>query len=151
MPEEAALRAIVARALAVDADARYPTAAAMLRDLDEYAGRARIMTSALALGDWLSTTFGADIIARRRARERAVSALEKGALVVAELIPPPPPPPAAPPATAVDAAAPVERPARADLAALVVRARRERTGAAMALLALGVVAIAAVLLALTMR
>jgi serine/threonine-protein kinase len=149
LAEEASLRAIVARALAVDPDARYPTAAAMLRDLDEYAGRAKIMTSALALGDWLSTTFGAEIIARRRARERAVAALEKGAPVVAEPIanagvgahgarsPAGPPP-----------QSPVE--GRAAVLPAPLAARKDRAGA-LALVALGVVAIAAVLLALTMR
>jgi serine/threonine protein kinase len=156
LPEEAALRAIVARALSVDPDARYPTAAAMLRDLHEYAGRARIMTSALALGDWLSTTFGADVIARRRARERAVSALEKGAPVVAEPIVQAARASEVTPAAAVATAAPVDAAqgrSEAASGAVAVRSRkaRDRAGAALALVALGVVAIAAVLLALTLR
>ncbi|HEY4014836.1 MAG TPA: serine/threonine-protein kinase [Polyangiaceae bacterium] len=154
LPEEAALRAIVARALATDPDGRYPTAAAMLRDLDEYGARAKIMTSALAVGDWLSTTFGADIIARRRARERAVSALERGAPVVAEPIAPSAPPATvaaevdAPPANTVEGQA---QPVSEALAAASKKKAKDRASAALALVALGVVAIAAVLLALTMR
>jgi hypothetical protein len=54
----------------------------MQRDLEGYAIRAKLMTSPLQLGDWLTQTFGQDIVERRRARERAAAALEKGALVV---------------------------------------------------------------------
>ncbi len=77
VPDPERLRAVVGRALAVDRDARYPSAAAMLRDLESYAAGARLMTSPLQLGDWLASTFGADIVERRRARERAVAALEQ--------------------------------------------------------------------------
>jgi serine/threonine protein kinase len=82
LPGDEQLRQIVAKALSVDRDARYPSAAAMHRDLDEYAVRARLMTSPLKLGDWLTQTFGTDIVAQRRARERAAAALEKGAPLV---------------------------------------------------------------------
>jgi serine/threonine-protein kinase len=82
LPAEDGLRAIVSRALAVDRDARYPSAAAMQRDLEGYAIRAKLMTSPLQLGDWLTATFGQEIVAQRRARERAAAAIEKGALVV---------------------------------------------------------------------
>jgi len=84
LPEEQKLRAIVTRALATDREQRYASAAAMLRDVEGYAASARLMTSPLALGDWLETTFGDDILARRRGRERAVSALERGAPVVVQ-------------------------------------------------------------------
>jgi serine/threonine protein kinase len=106
LPEEQKLRAIVTRALAADREQRYASAAAMLRDLEAYAASARLMTSPLALGDWLEKTFGEDILARRRGRERAVSALERGAPVVVQPIavqalaqpaaPAPPTPAAAP-------------------------------------------------------
>jgi hypothetical protein len=45
------------------------------------------MTSPLALGEWLKSTFGEEILARRRARERATEALEKGAPLVLEAVP----------------------------------------------------------------
>jgi serine/threonine-protein kinase len=48
--------------------------------------RARLMTNALTLGHWLTTMFGEEIIARRRSRERAVAALERGAPLVIEPI-----------------------------------------------------------------
>ena len=84
LPAEATLRAIVARALSRERDARYASAADMLRDLEGYAASAKLMTSPLQLGEWLEKTFGEEIVARRRARERAVAALEKGAPVVVE-------------------------------------------------------------------
>jgi serine/threonine-protein kinase len=89
LPEEAALRAVVEKALARDREGRYPTAGAMLRDLEAYAAKARLMTSPLQLGDWLEKTLGEDILARRRARERAATALEKGAPLVVQAIPVP--------------------------------------------------------------
>jgi len=89
LPDEERLRAIASKALAPDRDARYPSAAAMLRDLEGYAVSARLMTSPLQLGDWLEKTFGEEILARRRVRERAAAALEKGAPVVVQAIAPP--------------------------------------------------------------
>src|SRR5580693_5852040 len=71
LPSAAKLRRIVAKALAPQPHARYPSAAAMHRDLDGYAVAARLMTSPLSLGDWLKDTFGESIITQRRARERA--------------------------------------------------------------------------------
>jgi serine/threonine-protein kinase len=92
LPGEDALHAIARKALAVDRAARYPSAAAMLRELEGYAATARLMTSPLQLGDWLEKTFGEEILARRRARERAAAALERGApLVVSPIVPPAPP------------------------------------------------------------
>jgi serine/threonine protein kinase len=81
LPEEAALRALVMRALAVDRAERYPSAAAMLDDLEEYVVLAKLRASPIELGDWMVRTFGEEIIERRRARERALSALERGAPV----------------------------------------------------------------------
>jgi serine/threonine-protein kinase len=89
LPEEGQLRAILAKALARDRESRYPSAAAMLREIEEYASAARMMTSPLQLGEWLERTFGEEILVRRRARERAVSALERGPLVEIEPIVPP--------------------------------------------------------------
>ncbi len=97
LPDPDKLRAIVSKALARARADRYPSAAAMLRDLEGYAASARLMTSPLALGDWLEKTFGADILAKRRTRERAAAALEKGAPVVVQAIAASPLPPALPP------------------------------------------------------
>jgi len=89
-PEEQSLRIVLGKALAVDREKRYRSAAAMLRDLEAYGSRAKLMTSALSLGQWLTATFGEEVIARRRARERAVAALEKGAPLGIEPIAPTP-------------------------------------------------------------
>jgi serine/threonine protein kinase len=86
LPAEDKLRRIVAKALAPQPHARYPSAAAMQRDLDNYAMTAKLMTSPLELGEWLKSTFGEEIIARRRSRERATVALEKGAPLVLETV-----------------------------------------------------------------
>jgi serine/threonine-protein kinase len=86
LPEEQALCAILDKALATDRDERYGSIGAMLRDLEVYTARARLMTNALMLGHWLTTTFGEEVIARRRSRERAVAALERGAPLVMEPI-----------------------------------------------------------------
>jgi serine/threonine protein kinase len=99
LPSEDQLRRVVARALAVDRSARYPSAAAMQRDLDDYATGAKLMPSPLQIGDWLAKTFGEEILARRRARERAAAALEQGALVRMEAIASPISPPPAPSST----------------------------------------------------
>ncbi len=90
LPAEEKLQQIVAKALARDREARYPSAAAMQRDLGDYAISAKMMTSPLRLGEWLKATFGEDILARRRARERASAALELGAPVVFHEVTPPP-------------------------------------------------------------
>jgi serine/threonine protein kinase len=89
MPEAEELGRIVGKALTVDREARYASAGAMLRDLDAYAARARLVTSTIALGEWLAKSFGADIVTQRRSRERAVAALERGAPAVVEVIAPP--------------------------------------------------------------
>ncbi len=66
LPEGEKLKAIVDKALAPDREARYASAAAMLRDLEGYAAAARLMTSPLQLGDWLERTFGEEIVEKRR-------------------------------------------------------------------------------------
>jgi serine/threonine-protein kinase len=86
LPAHGDLRRVLARALAPDRDARYLSASMMQRELEEYAIRAKLMTSPLQLGEWLSKTFGEDIVAQRRSRERAAEALEKGAPLVLETV-----------------------------------------------------------------
>jgi serine/threonine protein kinase len=155
LPEEAALRAIVGKALATDRDARYPSAAAMLRDLDEYAARAKLMTSALQLGDWLATTFGAEIVSRRRGRERAMSALERGAPLVAEPIAPGRAPQPSPPNADAPAASDDPRPSLVGPAAesptKARKGRDRRAAPAIALMAVGIVTLAAAALAFTLK
>jgi eukaryotic-like serine/threonine-protein kinase len=86
--EEATLHGIVSRALAAERDERYPSAGAMLRDLELWAGRAQMRASPLRLGAWLMDHFGADMVAARRSRERALRALELGpALMIAPILP----------------------------------------------------------------
>jgi eukaryotic-like serine/threonine-protein kinase len=102
LPAEDALRKVIKKALAKQRDARYPSAAAMQRDLDAYAATAKLMTSPLALGEWLKSTFGEEILDRRRARERATEALEMGAPLVLQAIALPPAAPAVPAQAADD-------------------------------------------------
>jgi serine/threonine protein kinase len=86
LPSEDKLRLVLAKALAPDRDARYASAAAMQRDLDDYSASAGLMPSPPKLGEWLEKSFGEDILAQRRARERAAAALERGAAVVLEAV-----------------------------------------------------------------
>ena len=148
LPEEDKLRRVVATALAVSRNARYPSAAAMQRDLDDYAIGAKLMPSPLQIGDWLAKTFGEEILARRRARERAAAALEQGALVRVEAIASPNWPPPAPSSTGfgVDLALPPSQP---DLPARPPTAKRRVTATLVAVAI--VVAVAAVVVAVAMR
>jgi len=82
LPQEEKLLAIVHKALAKDKAERYASAAAMLRDLEGYAIDTRQMASPLKLGEWMGEHFGVEVIARRRARERAAAAIAKGPLLV---------------------------------------------------------------------
>jgi eukaryotic-like serine/threonine-protein kinase len=79
---EALVHSIALRALARDKEQRYPSAGAMLRDLETYMSESKIAASALKLGSWLEASFGTDIVKERRMRQRAAEALEKGPPVV---------------------------------------------------------------------
>ncbi len=78
LPFEKELHAIVHKALSVDRTARYQSAAAMLDALQRYVAKARLVASPIRLGDWLSEHFGNELVTQRRARERAIKALEGG-------------------------------------------------------------------------
>ena len=78
LPFEEDLHGIVQKALSVERDQRFVSAAAMLDDLQRYVARARLVASPIRLGDWLTEHFGNDLVTQRRARERAVKALESG-------------------------------------------------------------------------
>jgi serine/threonine-protein kinase len=82
LPREEELYAIVARALATDREARYPTAAAMLQDLEDYAAAARMVASPIRFGEWLMDQFGHEVVLDRRARERVMQALARGPAAV---------------------------------------------------------------------
>ncbi|WP_170319588.1 serine/threonine-protein kinase [Polyangium spumosum] len=82
LPEEQELFGIVRRALAQDKDERYPTAAAMLRDLEVYAAKTRMLASSIQFGAWLTQHFGKEVLSERRARQRAIEAIERGPVAV---------------------------------------------------------------------
>ncbi len=58
----------------------------MLQDIVAYAAAAELTASPLRFGAWLRDSFGTELVAPRRARERAVRALELGPPVVIEPI-----------------------------------------------------------------
>ncbi len=88
LPEEEQLRAIITRALAPSREDRYPTAGAMLRDIERYAVEARMIASPIRFGEWLREHFGTEILAERRSRQRAIEALERGpAAVLRPIVP----------------------------------------------------------------
>jgi serine/threonine protein kinase len=96
--DEPALHAIVRKALAKDANDRYGSASEMLRELEDYAARARLVGSPLRFGEWLLEHFGKDLVAARRGRERALRAIERGPVALVRAIEPQPAPaPVAPP------------------------------------------------------
>jgi serine/threonine protein kinase len=146
LPAEEQLHQIVAKALAVDREARYPSAAAMHRDLDDYAARAKLMTSPLKLGDWLTEAFGSDIVAQRRTRERAAAALERGAPLVLQTVAVP-----APPSGAVAFAGDDLGPPTPPLAAAGAARRRSVAVTVVTVAAVLLLALAAVVAALMAR
>jgi serine/threonine-protein kinase len=70
VPNHAALEKIVQRALAKDREERYASAGAMLRDLEAYLADNGMLASRLKLGEWIATSFGTEMIEKRRASER---------------------------------------------------------------------------------
>jgi serine/threonine-protein kinase len=76
-PDEERLFSIVKRALARDPAARYPSAQEMLTDLEGYVVDNRMVVSTIRFGDWLTENFGAEMVERRRERERHAKALDE--------------------------------------------------------------------------
>ncbi|MDB4933110.1 MAG: serine/threonine protein kinase [Labilithrix sp.] len=70
VPKHADLEKIVRRALAKDREERYASAGAMLRDLEAYLADSGMLASRLKLGEWIATSFGTELIEKRRASER---------------------------------------------------------------------------------
>jgi len=76
LPEHETLAAIVGRALAVDVDQRWQSAAEMLRALDDYIVKAKVVASQIRFGAFLMEHFGERILEVRRERERAARAID---------------------------------------------------------------------------
>jgi eukaryotic-like serine/threonine-protein kinase len=93
---EPQLHAIVTRALEIDPQQRFASAQLMLRHLEDYVARARLVANPLRFGEWLRDCFGEQVVASRRAHERAAQAIEMGPAAVIEPTSSPPPPPAEP-------------------------------------------------------
>ena len=70
LPHEERLHGIVKKALAAKREDRYPSAGAMLRDLEAFMSEAKMVASPLKLGGWLMDSFGADLADHRRGRDR---------------------------------------------------------------------------------
>ena len=70
VPRLAELEKIVLRALARDREERYLSAGAMLRDLEGYLADSGMLASRLKLGEWIASSFGTELIEKRRASER---------------------------------------------------------------------------------
>jgi serine/threonine-protein kinase len=88
LPRQDELYAIVARALSEDREQRYPTAAAMLQDLEDYAAAARMVASQIRFGEWLMDHFGQEVVGDRRSRERVMRALSRGPAAVIQPLAP---------------------------------------------------------------
>ncbi len=92
LPDEERLHGIVKKALARDRADRHPSAAALKEDLDGYVQAAKLGANPLKLGEWLFETFGEDIVAGRRERERAAKAAMPVSTFVAKALRTPEPP-----------------------------------------------------------
>ena len=71
LPDPEKLEAILARGLAKNRDDRYPSAGAMLRDVEDYVRGAKLTASPLRFGAFLTEHFETELVAVRRERERA--------------------------------------------------------------------------------
>jgi hypothetical protein len=88
LPASEQLQAILDRALHADPASRYQSASEMLEDLDRYALEVGLMASQLRFGTFLTDHFADEIVALRRARERAAeAALHARDMLVTEVEP----------------------------------------------------------------
>ncbi len=83
-PDEAALHAIVARALAREPASRWSSARDFLDALEQYGNTHHLLASQLRLGAWVVEHFGAELLQRRGAHERAAAEWEALAEPAAE-------------------------------------------------------------------
>ncbi len=82
LTNEDVLHKIAMKALAKNPADRYPSAAAMLREIDAYLAAANVVVSPIRLGDWLVASMGSEIVIERRKRQRAAEALALGPPVI---------------------------------------------------------------------
>ena len=139
LPDEEILQAIIRKALALDPEDRFPSAAAMLRELEAYVVESKRGASPLKLGEWMVANFGVELIKMRRMRERVAQALARGpALVITPIAEAPPleiAPPSAVPSSLValtvdleesfpkqEITAPLPLPVRTEITAPVAKA-----------------------------
>jgi serine/threonine-protein kinase len=107
LPDQAALQAVLDRALAPAPSERFESAAEMLRALDDYRMGAKLFASQLRFASFLQEHFEEDVVLTRRQRERAAQALDLGPPAQLDPVEPPasdegaPEAEAAPPAKAV--------------------------------------------------
>jgi serine/threonine-protein kinase len=88
LPASEQLQAILDSALRVDPASRYQSASEMLEALDRYALDVGLMASQLRFGTFLTDHFADEIVALRRARERAAEdALNTREMIVTEVEP----------------------------------------------------------------
>jgi eukaryotic-like serine/threonine-protein kinase len=108
LPHEAKLHRLVMKSLAKNRDERYPTAGAMLRDIEAFMSEAKLVASPLKLGDWLVESFGDEILEQRRAREGLppVAPSSSPPAATSLLSSPPTPAPSAPPISSASPSAP---------------------------------------------
>ena len=71
LPREEQLLAIVKKALAPAREDRYPSAQAMLRELEQYVAESKLIASSIKFGEWLLERYGEDVLQQRRARALA--------------------------------------------------------------------------------
>jgi serine/threonine-protein kinase len=71
IPDQAKLQAVLDRALAASRDDRFASAAVMRSELDAYAHGAKLFASPIKFGTFLTDQFEIELLADRRARERA--------------------------------------------------------------------------------
>ncbi len=74
VPDPEALKRIVGKALAIQPEERYATAGAMLRDIEIYAAKNRLISSPTRVGTWVQSLVKTDVLAERRRRARDVGA-----------------------------------------------------------------------------
>ncbi len=79
LPDEGRLHRVVHRALAEDPQERYPSAGAMLADLERWGQQRRMIASTDELAAWLGEHFADLRQARERARLAALAAMERKA------------------------------------------------------------------------
>jgi serine/threonine-protein kinase len=87
LPEYDRIAGVLAKGLAPNREDRYPSAAALLRDLEDYAERNRFIASPMRFGKFLTEHFEAELVEIRRQREHAALGLAEIPEIPVEVIP----------------------------------------------------------------